>query len=138
MDFKYFLGIPEIDAEHDEIFALLKTLQEALAEKEQARLHPLLQQLKDLLIVHFAHEESFMNVIACADQSAHRKKHQEMLQVLDNCIASLPSSDTAASLSKMISDTVYAHVVEFDNQIVDAVEYLVDTLRTHEARDKKP
>lgn len=139
MDFKYFLGIPEIDAQHDEIFALLKTLQEVLSDKEQRqRIPSMLQQLKALLVVHFANEESFMDVIACTEQSAHRMKHKEMLQLLDNCIESLPSRGESEGLGEMINDTLRAHVAEFDTQIVEAVEYLFDTLRTHEVSDKKP
>jgi len=137
MDFEYFLGIPEIDAQHDEIFTILNTLLEALASKKQRHLvGPLLQQLRNKLLAHFANEESFMDAIDCADQAAHKIKHKEMLQLLDDCIESLSSPGKAEGLGKIIDENLHSHVVEFDGKIVETVKDLFDTLRTHESSDK--
>lgn len=138
MDFDYFLGIQEIDAQHDEIFAHLQALQQLISDQEQRHsAAPMLQQLKDLLVDHFAREESFMNVVACTDQPTHRMKHQEMLRLLESCIASLPSSGSAEGVGTMINDTLRAHVLEFDTQIADAIKQLFDTLRAHEVTGRK-
>jgi hemerythrin-like metal-binding protein len=137
MNFEYFLGIPEIDAQHDEIFAQLDTLLAALSAKEQRHLvGPMLRQLKEMLLAHFANEESFMDTIACADQSAHKTKHKEMLKLLDNCIESLSSPGKAEGLGKKIDENLHAHIAEFDFKMSEAVEHLCDTLRTHEVSDK--
>jgi hemerythrin-like metal-binding protein len=137
MNYEYFLGIPEIDAQHDEIFAHLDTLLEALSSTTQRhRVPQLLQELRDLLIAHFANEESFMDAIDCADVTAHKTKHQEVLRLLDDCIESVSSPARAEGLGRKIDEKLHAHIAEFDIKMSDAVKHLCDTLRSHETIDK--
>ena len=57
-----FIGVPEIDAEHEKLFALIADTDNALRQEtgavEKAIL--LIGELKQYAISHFAHEEAYM------------------------------------------------------------------------------
>ena len=96
---------PEIDAQHEVIFAQLKSLQEALSDEPQ-RVRPALGHLHELLVAHFEAEESFMD--------AHRQKHREMLDLLEQCLV---SGEAPSEKVKELIDSVRSH--EYRNPRID-------------------
>lgn len=98
----------EIDAQHEVIFAQLKSLQEALSDEPQ-QVGAALGQLRELLVAHFEAEESFMD--------AHRQKHREILGLLDGCLVPASGETPADSIVKTLIDSVRSH--EYQNPRID-------------------
>ena len=125
MDSIYFLGIPEIDAQHDEIVGVVKTLQEAIAEKQFQRVQPLMMNLYQVLNTHFAYEESFMGVINSPDLAQHREFHKHILNLFVDFF-DLPSAPADYEpFGKMIGDAVITHVLDEDRHLSESIKQLL-------------
>ncbi len=71
--------LPEVDAEHRNIYRMAEELQQAVrAGAEAARLQELARPLSVGIEEHFAHEERLMRAAACPDFTWHKGQH-------DNC-----------------------------------------------------
>ena len=122
MDPKYIVGIPEIDAQHEEITELVKSLQEVIADKDQwSLIHPTLKRLHHLLVTHFAYEESFMAMINSADLPQHRKMHKGMLKLFGDYTVHPPAPGDYEYLGKLVREKVLGHVMEHDVSMAESV-----------------
>ena len=72
-----FIGVPEIDAEHEKLFALIADTDNALRQEtgavEKAIL--LIGELKQYAISHFAHEEAYMESISDPELARQKAEH---------------------------------------------------------------
>jgi len=85
MDAKYILGIPEIDAQHEELHELVNSLREVISNKDQRHLvHQAMKRLHHLLVTHFAFEDAFMKMIDYPDLPQHKKMHKGVLTLFEN------------------------------------------------------
>ena len=82
MDSKYFLGISEMDSQHEEIETIFIALQEAIDDKE--RWHNLLDNLCEKLRFHFYAEESIMKIFVYPECQEHRKSHLDILKSVES------------------------------------------------------
>lgn len=82
MDSKYLLGIEELDAQHDQIEALIVALEESAGDKDQW--YALLDDLCEKMRFHFHAEESIMRVFAYPETQEHTRKHQEILKAVES------------------------------------------------------
>jgi hemerythrin len=138
MDSKYILGIPEMDEQHDRIFSVVQALEDVLAKGGPPDLiHSTLGHLQQLLIAHFAKEESFMDILKCADLPKHRTIHLDILDLMQKCVAAAEDINRERPLEHMLADRLAHHVAEDDVQMVDAIKKLINTLSTHEVVDSK-
>ena len=82
---EYSVHIPEIDAQHQRLFALAAELHTAMAEgKGKTVLEQSLARLVDYTRTHFAHEERFMLQYHYPEAGAHKIEHDKLTaQVLD-------------------------------------------------------
>lgn len=68
--------LPEIDAEHRNIFRMGEELHQAVrAGSEAARVQELARPLAAALEEHFAHEERLMKSVSCPDAAWHKSLH---------------------------------------------------------------
>jgi hemerythrin-like metal-binding protein len=131
MESKFLLGIPEIDAQHEEISDLVNSLQGVISRQDQGLLiHPMMQRLHQLLLAHFANEESFMETIHCADISRHKEMHKEMVELLENSVSHPPASGDYEYLGKLIGEKLFSHILENDAQIAETVKHLLNSINT--------
>ena len=81
----YSVQIPEIDAQHQRLFALAASLHAAMMQgKGKTVLEKSLAQLVDYTKVHFATEEQFMAKYGYPEAAAHKAQHDQLTaQVLD-------------------------------------------------------
>jgi hemerythrin-like metal-binding protein len=122
MDPKYLLGIPEIDAQHEGISELVKSLQEVISDKHKRHLiHPVLKQLNHLLVDHFAYEESLMKMVNVTDLTHHKKKHKDVLNLFQTYFAHPPAPGDYEYLGQLISKKVLGHVMEQDIPMSESV-----------------
>ena len=126
MDPKYRVGIPEIDAQHEEIDKLIASLQQVIAKPDQRYLvHATLKRLNHLLTTHFGYEESLMQMVNYAELAHHKKMHKGILTLFDNYFNQPPAPGDYENLAKLVSAKVLAHVVEHDVQMTGMVrDYL--------------
>ena len=130
MDAKYRLGIPEIDAQHEEINDLVTALQEVIATKDQRHLiHPTLNRLNHLLVAHFECEEALMRMVDYAELPLHKKMHKGVLKLFDDYFAHPPAPGDYEYLGKLITDKVLGHVMEHDTQMTGMIRDYLATLR---------
>ena len=75
----YAVGVPQIDQEHQRLFALADRMHRAMLEgKGREQLDALLASLVDYAWDHFAHEERLMERIGYPELNDHRKQHADL------------------------------------------------------------
>jgi hemerythrin-like metal-binding protein len=76
---EYAVGVPEIDREHQGLFALAERLHSAMrAGKGGEFLNPHLDELIEYTRDHFAHEETLMKRIGYPYYEDHCRQHEEL------------------------------------------------------------
>lgn len=74
--FDYSLGIPQIDAEHFEIVAMIGRLAEVKGRPDEVRqIGQIMVQLQDHMATHCMHEECLMERAGYPDLEAHKQEH---------------------------------------------------------------
>jgi hemerythrin-like metal-binding protein len=128
MDAKYLCGIPEIDAQHEELQNLVTAVLDLIAKKDQRHLlHPALRRLNQLLVTHFEYEETLMARVNYQDLPQHAKTHKGVLKIFNDYFARPRSSSDYDYFGKVISEKVLGHVMEHDIQMTARVrEYLAN------------
>lgn len=115
MDEKYYIGIPEIDAQHEEISDLVALLRVELARPEQRRLvHQTLKRLNQLLTTHFEFEEALMQLVNYVGLAQHKKMHKGVLKLFNDYFDRPPEPADFDHFVKLLGDKVFSHVMEHD------------------------
>jgi hemerythrin-like metal-binding protein len=131
MDSKYVLGIQEIDTQHEDISALVETLQGVIARRDQRHLiAPTLRRLNQLLVTHFEYEESLMQMVSYFGLPQHRKMHQGVLRLFNDYFAQPSPSADYESLGKLLGEKVLGHVMEHDIAMTEMVRDYLATFRS--------
>ena len=81
----YSVSVPEIDAQHKELFRIAGELNDAMAAgRGAAIMTDILERLIAYTKKHFAHEERLMQIHKYPDFAAHKTQHDQLTkQVLD-------------------------------------------------------
>ncbi len=80
MQKKHWLGIPELDVQHEEIYSIISSLIEAAESNDKWQLvHYILVRLHELLRIHFAVEESVMRLIEFPELHQHKEMHKDLM-----------------------------------------------------------
>ena len=79
-DRRYAVGVPSIDALHEECSALVEALAHALARGSDVQ--DALDALHEHLVRHFAHEESLMAATDFPPMACHQREHAAVLEVV--------------------------------------------------------
>ena len=128
MDSKHISGIPEIDAQHDELHKLADSLREVISKKDKRYLiHPALKRLHQLLATHFEYEEALMGMVNYPDLPQHTKMHKGVLKLLENYFDNPPTPDDHEHLGKLLTDKVLGHVTEHDSQMATSVKQYLNS-----------
>jgi hemerythrin len=82
--------LPEVDAEHRNLFRMAEELQQALRTgAEVARVLDLVRPLAVAIEEHFAHEERIMRAASCPDAAWHKGQHDTARKRLADAVADL-------------------------------------------------
>lgn len=81
---KYKIGVPQIDAQHEELFARVTVFVETLrSDKEWAEkvssVNDTLEFMKDYVVTHFRDEEAYQEEIGYTGLAEHKKTHSDMV-----------------------------------------------------------
>lgn len=122
---RYQIGVPQIDAHHQEIFERLNQLRKLAAEgndQQRARncrvlLHLLLEQIR----VHFEQEEDYMRSIGYNGIERHSVQHALILSFIERVMQQMEDADYALNLVQQavgrITSWVLCHTVVVDRTI---------------------
>jgi hemerythrin len=85
VDEKYFIGIFELDAQHEEIVTVLTKLGDALDDPgRRPEIAGILGALAEKLRFHFHYEESVMQIASYPEIQEHRRAHEVILEAVEN------------------------------------------------------
>ena len=77
----YSVGVPQIDHEHQELFALAERLHQAIrADQEKEVLENHIDGLLEHTGYHFAHEEQLMEQIHYPHYQDHCREHEDLMR----------------------------------------------------------
>jgi hemerythrin len=71
------VGVPEIDAQHQELFRRAERLIVALRAGDRSEVGPLLSYLTEYVATHFEAEEKLMRASSYPEYEAHRAIHEK-------------------------------------------------------------
>jgi len=115
------VGVPELDAQHQELFRRAERLVLALRRGDRAEVVPLVKYLGDYVVEHFAAEERFMREIGYADleahQSAHRSFREDFAAMLADYERKGATALVALTIHNWLSDWLRRHVGGVDVEI---------------------
>ncbi len=77
------IGVPEIDAQHQELFERIERFEESLHRRGPLDLTSTFDFLRDYAAVHFATEERLMRETAYPDVEEHVAQHNDYIARLD-------------------------------------------------------
>ncbi|MDF2656824.1 MAG: hemerythrin-like metal-binding protein [Bacillota bacterium] len=81
---KYKVGVQEIDAQHEELFARVTAFVETLRSDKEwsekvSQVNETLSFMKDYVVTHFQDEEVYQAEIGYPEAGAHKKVHNDMV-----------------------------------------------------------
>lgn len=115
------VGVPEIDAQHQELFRRADQLITALRGGDRSEVPPLVRFLGEYAKEHFASEERFMQEIGYPGLEAHRAAHQAFREELAELAGDFQRKGATAlvalSVHNWLSDWLRRHVSGLDLEI---------------------
>lgn len=124
---EYLTGIKMIDAEHkrlfeiaDEIYQLQK--EEFLVDKYD-QIREILEELKDYTIMHFEHEEKYMESIGYKKMFTQKIQHEALkTQIAEWDIDAIDENqdETINEILKIVTDWLVNHILHEDKLIGQA------------------
>jgi hemerythrin len=112
------VGIPEIDAQHQELFRRVDRLLEATLADDHRETGAMLVFLGEYVLTHFSTEERFMREVGYPGLPRHREEHERFvadLRALDRDLAEggvVPG--LVGRLNRQVSDWLRGHVCVTD------------------------
>ncbi len=81
---KYKVGVPQIDSQHEELFARVTTFVETLRSDKEwdekvNQVNETLEFMKDYVVTHFRDEEAYQKEIGYPESESHKKVHSDMV-----------------------------------------------------------
>ncbi|WP_169314411.1 bacteriohemerythrin [Turneriella parva] len=120
---EYSVGVPEIDAQHQHLFALAATLAESVRSSSgQANLKAVLDELVCYANEHFAFEEVIMEKINYEHLMYHQKMHEFMRTRINLLSAQLDKGLlTENELAEFMETWLTEHIIMEDMRYIAAV-----------------
>jgi hemerythrin len=112
------VGVPEIDAQHRELFARVDRLLDAVLRRDRAAAIQLMAFLREYTVVHFAAEEQLMEQSGFREMEAHLLEHRRFtaaLRILEaDYRAEGATADVVYRLEREAVDWLRNHVLSTD------------------------
>jgi hemerythrin len=112
------VGIPEIDAQHQELFRRVDRLLQATLADDHREAEAMLAFLGEYVATHFSTEERFMEEVGYPGLDRHRAEHERFaadLRALDRDVAAGGSVlGLVGRLNRQVGDWLLGHVCVTD------------------------
>ncbi len=118
---QYHVGIPQVDQEHQQLFAIVARIQQALeqdGDTAQNEARRAVAELLEYTRTHFASEEALMEAAAYPALPAHRELHRELLLQVGEMELRVEVSEPSASLdlSRFLAKWLINHIQVADQR----------------------
>lgn len=121
---EFYTGIEEVDREHAKLFEIIRSMyalvrNEYISDKYDAIIS-LLQELKEYTVVHFSHEEAYMESIGYKKLFSQKMDHQMFIKKLESVDLSemdTHQDETIMDLLTFLYDWLDHHILEKDKLI---------------------
>lgn len=121
---EYLTGIPSIDKEHRRLFEIAEELyqlcQNELVHDKYDLLISALNELKDYTMLHFEHEETYMESIGYKKLFTQKVQHNAFREKLDSIdLDEIDNNQEAAieDILAFVTDWLVNHILHVDKQI---------------------
>ena len=130
---KYKLGVPEIDAQHRELFdrveAFIQDLRaDVVWEEKVCRVNETMAFMRDYVVVHFRDEEACQLRVGFPGYEAHKQSHQGMAdyvaEISEQCAKNSCDEQLAQQFAGRLMAWLINHVAAEDQQIADYITKL--------------
>ncbi len=115
------VGVPEIDAQHQELFRRAERLIVALRTGDRSEIGPLVTYLADYVVTHFEAEERLMRATAYPERDGHQAEHRRFRADLQELATRLdskgPTALLALTLHNWLSDWLRRHIGAADRDL---------------------
>ncbi len=123
------LGIPELDAQHRELFARVDRLLDSMLHGDRSEAAQLAAFLRDHVVLHFAAEEELMRQLRFPGAAAHTAQHRAFAASMLELDAAFrergPSAELVLRLEREVvawlRDHVYVADVELGHFVTTAL-----------------
>jgi hemerythrin-like metal-binding protein len=118
-DRKYSVGVPTLDAQHQNLFRMINAMQEAMLHGgARERLSEIVAELLEAVQLHFAREEMILRANHYPGLVEHRKKHRAFLEELEGFEEAMKSGASSLTIELMnfLRHWLQTHVAEEDLQ----------------------
>lgn len=128
---KYKIGVPLIDAQHEELFSRVTAFVETLRSDKEwdakvASVNETLNFMKDYVVTHFHDEEAYQGEIGYPQLEQHRKIHNDMVAyvgtISERCENGGLNEITMQQFAGKLVTWLVNHVVADDQKIADYVD----------------
>jgi|JI10StandDraft_1071094.scaffolds.fasta_scaffold164963_2 hemerythrin len=110
----YAVGVPELDRQHRELFALVSQLSADACTSDEA-LHVLLSRLADYALAHFRAEEQFLRTQGCPELDEHVDEHTRFVaQVATTSLGAMHGQIDRAELLGFLRSWLIDHILGTD------------------------
>jgi hemerythrin len=116
----YFVDVPEIDLQHQEIVVLLNKLYDAMARGEADTVQrDVLRRLVVYTRSHFAAEEGMMARAGYPELDGHRLQHMHLTEEVLNAQQRIHAGETIVTIGllRFLKDWLLIHIGESDRKI---------------------
>ena len=115
------VGVPEIDAQHQELFRRAERLIAALRAGDKAQVLPLLAYLDEYVVHHFQAEERLMRELDYPGLAAHAAAHEAFRADFTGLVGDFrrtgPTALVALTIHNWLSDWLRMHIGGEDQEL---------------------
>lgn len=114
------MGVPQIDLQHQELFARIDALVQAARQRDRSQIEPTLEFLARYAAVHFEAEEGLMRASGypAGDQTAHLAAHArfraQLAELSEDFSGRGPTAVVSLTLHNWVADWLRRHVGGMD------------------------
>lgn len=127
---KYKVGVPQIDAQHEELFSRVTAFVETLRsdkdwEEKVKKVNDTLDFMKDYVITHFRDEEAYQEEVGYPHREEHKKTHDDMVAYVGEVSGKYEKDGYKEIVMQQFAGKLVTwlvnHVVAEDQKIADYV-----------------
>jgi len=127
---KYRIGVPVIDAQHEELFRRVDAFVETLRapgdwEQKLPRVQQTLDFMKEYVVTHFRYEEGFQNKVGYPLCNEHKKIHDDMVAYVETVANRFETEGQPQPLMQQFAGKLLAwlinHVAATDQKMAEYV-----------------
>ncbi|BDG05341.1 bacteriohemerythrin [Anaeromyxobacter oryzae] len=115
------VGVPEIDAQHQELFRRAERLIVALRAGDRSEVGPLFRYLSEYVVAHFEAEERLMRARSYPEHGGHEAEHRKFRADFQELAARFdekgPTALLALTLHNWLSDWLRRHIGGADRDL---------------------